>query len=187
MNDRVEEIYTQMFAPQPIPQSVQELYKRTHFLANRIDCQLTVGALVLVAALATKSAVASVSKPAEPEVVDTNEVNETLTAQPDVAASNVTVATPQTAAEMTNQAAALLGPLGPMDAPQGEATESGKNSLTASLNLMSKAELTTHAKDVCGITSNQLYGVKQGRVSKRIIQRTSRAKIIKIILGKNDG
>ena len=184
MNDRVEEIYTQMFAPQPIPQSVLELFDRTNFLANRIDCQLTVGALVLIAALATKSAATAVSKLVEPEVVDTNEVNETLKPQTDVVTSNDTDVAPQTAAETTNQAAALLGPLGPMDAPQGEATESGKNSLAASLNLMSKAELTTHAKDVCGITSNQLYGVKQGRVSKRIIQRTSKAKIIKIILGK---
>ena len=172
-----------MFAPDPIPQSVQELYKRTHFLANRIDCQLTVGALVLIAALATKTATPKVEVV---ENIDIDYIGDTSAAKLDVVVTNDPIPATQTPAETTNQAAALLGPLGPMDAPQGETTESGKDSLLPALNLMSKAELTTHAKDVCGISSNQLYGVKQGRVSKRIIQRTSKAKIIKIILGKDN-
>ena len=123
MNDKVEEIYTQMFAPNPIPQSVIDLYERFVFLGNRIDVpNVNLGALVIIAALATKSAKSSVSDPIEPEEVD---MAETLPAQADVGIETgveptVAVTPVQTQAPYKRHDVAHHdehGPLGPMDAP----------------------------------------------------------------------
>ena len=194
MNDRVEEVYTQMFAPQPIPQSVREMYERAVFLANRIDCQLTMGALVLIAASATKTAATSVSKPIVPETVDIHKVAETLPVQPDLT-TNASVETPQTPVEQPKGEDAPNEPdrpafatTGPMDAPQGITTESGKNSLERSLNLMTKAELLAHATDACKMTMKQAIGKeKKAKITKADIQYTSKATIINSILGHKNG
>jgi len=183
-----------MFAPQPIPQSVREMYDRTVFLANRIDCQLTMGALVLIAATATKTAATSVSKPIVPEEVDIHTIAETLPVQPDLTV-NVPDAAPSAAVEQQEGKDAPNGAdrpafatTGPMDAPQGVTTESGKNSLERSLNLMSKAELLAHATDACKMTMKQAIGKeKKAKITKRDIQYTSKATIIKSILGQKNG
>ena len=200
-----------MFAPQQIPQSVREMYERAVFLANRIDCQLTVGALVLIAATATKTATTSVSKPIVPETVDIHEVSETLPVQPDdVVIYNTTTANagyePETTTHMCIVASQTppepqtgevapnepekppFATTGPMDAPQGITTESGRNSLERSLNLMTKAELLAHATDACKMTMKQAIGKeKKGKVTKRDIQYASKATIIKNILGQKNG
>lgn len=194
MNDRVEEIYTQMFAPQPIPKSVREMYDRAVFLANRIDCQLTVGALVMLAASATKSATTSVSKPIEPEAVDIHKVGETIPAQPELA-TDAPTEPPQPPPEQQTGEADPNGPetpahalTGPMDAPEGPTTEHGRNSLEIALNGMSKDELIAHAKDVCGMSMKKIIGrTKKGKVTKSDIQQRSRPKIIETILGQKNG
>jgi hypothetical protein len=183
-----------MFAPQPIPQSVREMYDRTVFLANRIDCQLTVGALVLIAATATKTAATSVSKPILPEEVDIDYVGETLSVQPGLT-TNVPFAEPQTPPEQQEGKDAPNGAdkpafatTGPMDAPQGVTTESGRNSLERSLHGMTKAELLAHAIDACKMTMKQAIGKeKKAKITKADIQYTSKATIIKSILGQNNG
>ncbi|MBE3088315.1 MAG: hypothetical protein IMZ61_13880 [Planctomycetes bacterium] len=195
MNDRVEEIYTQMFAPQPIPQSVREMYDRTVFLANRIDCQLTMGALVLIAATATKTSATSVSKPIVPEEVDIHAIAETLPVQPADMLSYVTNTAPHPSVEpqegkdVPNGAdRPAFATTGPMDAPQGPTTESGKNSLERSLHGMTKNELIAHAIDACKMTMEQVVGkTKAGKATKAEIQFTSKSKIIERILGQNNG
>ena len=175
-----------MFAPQPVPQSVRELYDRTIFLGNRIDNpNITVGGLVLIAALATRTVLPTISKPAE---VDLDEVSETWTPQQDVVVANDTVPAAQTLPEQSSVPEPMNGPLGPMDAPQGPTTESGKNGLEIALSGMSKAELVSHAIDVCGMTKKQILGRnKKGRATKSDFNFTCKAKIIERILGKNNG
>lgn len=76
MNERVTEIYTQMFAPQPIPQSVKEMYERTVFFANRIDATMfkpTELAIIAGAATQGKMEVQKAAAVAANEPVDTSE------------------------------------------------------------------------------------------------------------------
>ena len=37
MNEQVETIYAQMFAPEPVPQKVKDLFEKVNFYLNRID------------------------------------------------------------------------------------------------------------------------------------------------------
>ena len=189
MNDKVEERYTQMFAPQPIPQSVIDLYKRAKFLSDRVDApMIPLSGLVIIAALATKNATTSLSKQFETEEVDTKEVSETLPAQTDEGLQDKAPETPveqQTAEQAPD---APIGNTGPMDAPQGAPTEAGKNSLPVTLNLMSKAELIAHATGVCRMTMRKVVGrKKKGKVTKTDIQTARRSEIIEKILGAKNG
>lgn len=179
-----------MFAPQPIPQSVREMYERAIFLANRIDCQLTVGALVMIAASATKTSTTSVSEPIEPEVV---EIPATLPVQTDIGLQVTDAQTPvqtQTGGNPPNATPQdEHGPAGLMDAPIPPAVTKPED-LLKTLQNMDKKELIAHATGVCGIpvseVLNRVSG-KKGRPTKYEINRTTIDSIIKKILGKQNG
>jgi hypothetical protein len=56
MNETVESIFTQMFAPAEIPQKVKDLYEKVRFYSDRIDQPIMRPLdLVLIAAMATQT------------------------------------------------------------------------------------------------------------------------------------
>ncbi len=189
MNDKVQEIFTQMFAPHEIPQPVIDMYNRTKFLADRVDAPIIpISGLVLIAATATKTAAMSASKPIEPAEVDTKEVSETLpTEGGDVLIVNKVIPAPEPPVEPTSAAGAMNGPLGEMDAPEGATTEAGKASLAATLVLMTKEELIEHATGVLKMTKRQICGRKKnGPVTKSDMRTAKVPEIIERILGKTN-
>lgn len=152
MNDQVETIYKQMFAPHPIPQSVLDLYKRAKFLADRIDNpNITVGGLVLIAATATGSAKTSVSNTPE-------EIDETLTTQTD---ADVHDTAPQTAAETLSATGAMDAPLGKMDAPTKPETDLQRGMSIKRLMKLTAPELRAHAKEFYGLDAKKTWGKKK--------------------------
>lgn len=181
-----------MFAPEPIPQPVIDMYNRTKFLADRVDAPIIpISGLVLIAATATKNAAASVSEPTDLAEVDINEVSETLpTTGADVFMVNKEtvdkgVPAPETPVEETSASEPMNAPLGPMDAPEGKTTEAGKESLPVTLNLMTKDELIAHATGVLKMSKRKVVGRKKnGPVTKSDIQLARKPEIIERILGK---
>ena len=101
MNETVESIFTQMFAPASIPQEVKALYEKVRFYSDRIDQPIMRPLdLVLIAAMATSGkeiAIPEKKKTIAP-VVDTSEPEQITET-----ASQATVETP--------------APLGVMDVP----------------------------------------------------------------------
>lgn len=200
MNDNVESIYTQMFAPNPIPKSVRELFDKTNFYASRVDAQqMTPPFLALIAAVATATPVKiATEKPETRPVVDTSESKggdknsyyRNRITEPDGTATVMGSPAPQTSAETQTPAERpdaapqpMSGPTGPMDAPSANPIID-KGELAKSLSPMTKKELIAHAMDVCGLTLNQLVGRKIGRASNYEINSTSKSKIIAKILGQ---
>jgi hypothetical protein len=149
MNEKVEEIYTQMFAPQEIPQAVRDLYARAQRFADRIDSpQMPVSMLVTIAACATVTA-----KSAKPAKVDIDEVGETIPVQPDSYASNEA---PEPSAERSNDEVDPNAPpeggaaaTGPMDVPAVH-HKGDELKMVKDLMRMTKDELRAHAKEFYG-------------------------------------
>jgi hypothetical protein len=139
MNETVESIFGQMFAPNEIPQQVVDLYARTKFFLNRIDVpDIPTGILPIIAAVATSQPAQQVEIPNAklPATIDTTEdqpIAETEPAQP----SGTQV---QTGPPVPGGA-----PTGPMDAP---ATALKNPATETALMRMTKAELRAHCRDV---------------------------------------
>jgi hypothetical protein len=149
MNEKVEEIYTQMFAPQEIPQAVRDMYARAQRFADRIDSpQMPVSMLVTIAACATVT-----GKSAKPAKVDIDEVSETVPAQPDSYASNEA---PEPSNERSKDEVDPNAPpeggkpaTGPMDVPAVH-HKGDELKMLRDLMRMTKAELRAHAKEFYG-------------------------------------
>lgn len=162
MNDKVETIYTQMFAPHPIPQSVLDLYARAKFLADRIDNpNISVGGLVLIAAIATKSAKSSISKPIEPAEIDTDTVSETLSVKQDAVTTGATVLAPQTPPEQTPAPRTMDAPLGLMDAPATPEPALQRGMSEKRLMLLTPPELRAHAKEFYDLDAKKNWGKRK--------------------------
>lgn len=158
MNEQVEEIYTQMFAPEPIPKAVKVAFDRTNFLANRIDAQLFRGTeLAIIAGAATQSMPTPKPKAAqvtsEDVPIDTSEV-------PPGGAPSVEItepapdATPEQSeadrmAEQKPVEIPTTGRTGPMDAPPRPDKKRRGLAATKMLKLTTK-ELKVHAEQVYG-------------------------------------
>jgi hypothetical protein len=147
MNEQVETIYTQMFAPNPIPQQVIDLFDRINFCCSRIDAPNAMRATQLAiiggigAFLAAKGEPLPPQMPKPTELIDTTEPPTRTTTQ---------VAPP---ADTTSQNRA---PTGPMDAP---ARPTNKPEVTAAaLATMAPAELREHARQCFGVELNKHYG-----------------------------
>jgi len=166
MNDTVESIYTQMFAPQPIPQAVIDLFDKTNFFASRIYAQqMTPAFLALLAAVATTGTVTFAPvKPTIPSQINTNEdVSETLQVQQAVTFVHDTPT--QTAVEtITGEQRPDAPPetthglTGPMDAPEG-GTHRGIDEVA--LYKLSVPELKAHAKEFYGYEAPKQFGHKK--------------------------
>lgn len=145
MNEQVETIYTQMFAPEPIPQSVREMYDRAKFLADRVDSpNISVGGLILIAVTATKSAKKPVGRPRKISEVDTDEVGETLPVQ---TYTDTQAADAQKPAEPQTATGSMDAPLGKMDVPAPPETALQRGMSVRRLNLLTRPELRAHAKE----------------------------------------
>ncbi|MCJ7829006.1 MAG: hypothetical protein MUP81_04620 [Dehalococcoidia bacterium] len=167
MNENIEEIYTQMFAPQPIPQAVKELYARAQHFADRIDSpQMPMSMLVTIAACAT------VTGKTKPVNVDIDEVDETIPVQPDSYASNEATGTPPVPSNGetdTNDALESSGvATGPMDVPavvhQGDDARRYND-----LIRMTVLELREHAKEFYGYRPR--LGYKKPKIIDLIMHR----------------
>ena len=158
MNDTVEAIYTQMFAPSPIPQSVINLYDRTCFLANRIDSpNIPISGLIIIAACATKGIKTSVSEPVIPEMVD---MTETVPFQKDIGLE--TEPEKQTPPQRPDSSAGdEHGPMGVMDAPPGPEPQMQRGMSYKRLMKLSKDELRAHAKEFYGVEPKPSWGKKK--------------------------
>jgi hypothetical protein len=103
MNETVESIFTQMFAPAEIPQEVKTLYEKVRFYADRIDQPIMRPLdLVLIAAMATpaKTDLEPKQEKVIPPAVDTSEPEQT-----------------EEATQAKTETVETLAPLGPMDVP----------------------------------------------------------------------
>ena len=131
MNDNIEAVFSQMFAPQPIPTGVAEAYKRAQFYASRIDAPLMRPMdLVLIATNATTSETPPATKAPLPLVIDTSEdeIDETESVQP----------------EAVSDPPQAIG--GIMDAPATPGQEKGAKK-DLQLQSMSATELQAHLRD----------------------------------------
>lgn len=167
MNENIEEIYTQMFAPQPIPQAVKELYARAQHFADRIDSpQMPMSMLVTIAAIAT------VTGKTNPVKVDIDEVDDTIPVQPDSYASNeATDALPEPSNVEVDTDDALESSgvaTGPMDVPavvhQGDDARRYKD-----LIRMSAGDLRAHAREFYGYRPRLNY--KKSRIIDELMKR----------------
>ncbi|MHC4625069.1 MAG: hypothetical protein ACYS4W_14340 [Planctomycetota bacterium] len=161
MNDSIRDLYTQMFAPQPIPQSVLDLYERTKHLSDRITAPvLPVYVLVLIAATATKSVKTSISDPIVPEALEKPKIEETLPPQLDFVATDVTPEPFQKPAEDDKTAQDYVPtPTGPMDAPAKPDPKKGMGRVR--LMRLSAVELRVHAKEFYGIEAKKYWTKKK--------------------------
>lgn len=140
MNDTVESIYAQMFAPNPIPQKVVELFDKTNFYASRIDApKMHPAMLALIAAIAQDGK--PIKKPTQvPKEIDTTE--ETASDENEDMAENET----RTASEPPLEPGFNSTPTGPMDAPaKPETLNIGRQQ--EALMRLSVPELRAHSKD----------------------------------------
>jgi len=183
MNEQVEMIYEQMFAPQPIPQSVKTLFDRTNFFLNRIDGQMRTGNLALIAALATVGKVPTVEQPEAggTEIVDTSEIGEISPVQPNVSlyVNNPTEKTIKPMNSSVPQTS--VGPTGLMDAPN--TPDVGRQAKRIELlQGMSKQELYAHAEEFYGLKANAFVGKKKGRPSRAEMNKVRKDQIIEKLL-----
>lgn len=178
MNDKVEEKFRQMFAPEDVPQVVVEAFERTNFLANRIDAGLmrpTDLALIAGAALVgVKQSTIAKKKPLD--MIDTTERTENALGKRFTEAEEQSIADslpalPQETAvepaepiddsvEPTDNAPAPTGPTGQMDAPTKPDAKRRRLAATKMLQLTGK-ELRTHAIDNYGWTPPTSYDKRQ--------------------------
>jgi hypothetical protein len=157
MNERIEEIFERMFSPQPIPQSVRDLYKATKFFQDRIDgASFHQGTLALLAAFASKPAEQPAqAQPKLPDEIDSTELVETEPAQPE------TVVQPG-------------APTGPMDAPIKPPQGNPKTDLQ--LQVMTARELKVHAKQCYGKDWPLRMGKKQMIVALKALKKAKAAR-----------
>jgi hypothetical protein len=144
MNENVEAIYTQMFAPNPIPDEVKEMFDRVNFLASRIDAQaMRPTELAMIAAVAISTKITpkyAGPKPAPALTVDTTEQEPEPeeTEQPARAPTTLT---------------------GPMDAPSKPRKDAGKT--IVELQSMEARELRAHVKEFYEVDVPDTYSKKQ--------------------------
>ena len=163
MNERVEEIYVQMFAPKAIPASVQTVFDRANKLSGRIDAPMRPMDLVIIATIATlQPAVTMTAKADSQEPIVAEGFIEM--AEPDADEDDTEA---QVAAEDENEEdgpsatfSTSHGPAGVMDAPS-RPSKDAKTKTVYMMQKMSATELKVHAREV--------YGFKTGRRSKKDI------------------
>lgn len=129
MNETVEAIFAQMFAPQPVPEEVKQIYERTKKLADRID-QMNMRpldfALMAGIAITFRKSVMETPTTKTPGIVDTSEEQETETGSD----------------EDENDQTQIRTATGPMDAPALK-----KKPERAVLETLSANELRTYCKE----------------------------------------
>jgi len=148
MNDRVEEIYEQMFAPDPIPDCVRSAFETVNRYASRIDAGMMRPVdLAIIAAMGlgeTVPATAPVASapPQHDGLIDTGE--EGTVPEPTQAAGQQTPAGDTSGATLPSH-----GPTGPMDAP-AKPSEKRRGLSQYAMQRMSITELRAHAKEFYG-------------------------------------
>lgn len=146
MNDRVEEIFKQMFAPKAIPFSVRNLFEQANFLGSRIDATaMRPIDLAIIGAIgtATTQMATGLERVAIGALVD---AGMPITA-PDVSEE------PQTPSEGDNDTslteATITGPTGPMDVPS-KPDKKRRGLGVIKLQKMTVKELRVHALEFYG-------------------------------------
>lgn len=151
MNDKVEEIYEQMFSPEPIPDCVRTMFETVNRYASRIDAGMMRPVdLAIIAAMGLSGSmpatVALSYPPQEHEgLIDTVEGDEESPVP-----SPTRFAGPQTPAGDTSEATPPShGPTGPMDAP-ARPSEKRKGLSGYAMQRMTLSELRAHSKEFYG-------------------------------------
>lgn len=151
MNDKVEEIYEQMFAPEPIPDCVRTAFETVNRYASRIDAGMMRPVdLAIIAAMGLgESAPAMVTIPSEPPqhegLIDTVEGDDDT----QVPASTRFPGALTPLGEASEATLPSHGPTGPMDAP-AKPSEKRRGLSQYAMQRMSITELRAHAKEFYG-------------------------------------
>jgi len=189
MNQTVENIFADMFAPKAIPIEVINLFDKVNYFVQksglpglrRID-------MCIIAGLALDRGVKLQERETRDldgsEIVDTSDTEE-----PDSPVENVEMyvddATEQDEIEAFDPTAELPPPPeegAKMDAPKApDPQNKRKANIEVLLERMTTPELLSHAKDICGITPQKIMG-KQGFLKKEEIKKIPKQKIIKAIM-----
>jgi len=164
MNEQIQAIYIQMFAPDPIPEAVKEAFKRTAFLANRIDATMfrpTELAVIAGAAIQGTMAPQKAKEVSANKPIDTSgpPVDTWEPPAPDDASATVTTAapeppvagqTPEIKVETpTEPETPAAGRTGIMDAPPRP--DKKRRGLAATkMQKLTIPELRVHAEQVYG-------------------------------------
>lgn len=168
MNDKVEEIYEQMFAPNPIPDCVRAAFESVNKHASRVDAGLMrpldlaiIASIGLSGAMPTTVAVAY--PPQEHDgLIDTVEGDEE---QPVPAPTRFTE--PLKDADRTSEPVLTShGPTGPMDAPSKPVK---KGTSKYAMQKMSLHELRVHAREFYGYKPKLSMG--KGKLIKALAER----------------
>lgn len=189
MNQTVENIFAEMFAPNAIPIEVIELYDKVNFFVARMGLGgMKRSDLCMIAAIALSrppvrssadkdidghelvdtSEDTDIKNPVEPvEMYDEDDGDDEDEGNPPTPVDDLPPAPP---------------PSGKMDAPKApDPGKKRKAKIELLLMKMTNDELFTHAKDVCGISEQKLFG-KKGFVSKAEKKNFPKEKIIKAIM-----
>jgi len=131
MNETVESIFTQMFAPTPIPQEVKTLYEKVRFYSDRIDQPIMRPLdLVLIAAM-VGNLKTSIVIPADKKLIDV--------------AVDTSESETETASEAKTETVEIPAPLGVMDVPAIP-----KPSSEVELQRLTYQELRAYCRDSLG-------------------------------------
>lgn len=187
MNQTVENIYAEMFAPKAIPIEVIMLYDKVNFFVKKTGLPgMRKIDMCIIAGLALHRGVKLQENERRDldgqEIIDTSDADET--ANP-VERAEMIVDDDESSFEPTplDDLPAPPDEGGRMDAPKApDPNNKRKASIEKLLEKMTRDELLAHATGVCKITANKLVGRQRGRVSKPEIDKVSKQKIIKLIL-----
>lgn len=187
MNQTVEAIYAEMFAPHAIPIEVINLYDKINFFVKRAGLPgMRKIDMCMIAGIALNKPVKLTENTRKDldghEIVDTSEDQE--------------IDSPIQDAEMvsftdtgTSQATPLDDLPAPpdegkkMDAPKApDPNNKRKGNIETLLERMTRDELLAHATGICKISINKLAGRQRGKASKAEIDKVGKSKIIKAIL-----
>jgi hypothetical protein len=160
MNERVEEVYEQMFAPKPVPASVRTLFDKANHLASRVDAQtmkLTDLAIIGAVAVMPQVGIATTGGAIEPPKEPIDEDGSIDTTEDTVAPSQGATAPPVDEVPVAGTARPSQGPTGPMDAPAQPPTPKTKSLTTKQMQKMTRPELIVHAKEAYGFSPPQQY------------------------------
>lgn len=185
MNQTVEAIYAEMFAPHAIPIEVINLYDKINFFVKKEGLPgMRKFDMCMIAGIALNKPVKLTEKTKrdEQDIVDTSE--------------DFDIDNPVESAQMiiddetstfedspTDDLPAPPDNGKKMDAPKApDPNNKRKGNLETLLGRMTKDELLAHATGICGVSVNKLAGRQRGKASKAEIDKIGKQKIIKAIL-----
>jgi hypothetical protein len=187
MNQAVENIYAEMFAPHAIPIEVITLYDKVNYFVKKEGLPgMRKFDMCMIAGIALNKPVKRDENTKQDldghEIVDTSE---DFDIDNPIENAEMIVDDAESSFEPTplDDLPAPPDEGGKMDAPKApDPNQKRKGHIEALLSKMTKDELLAHATDICGVSVNKLAGRQRGKASKAEIDKIGKQKIIKAIL-----